>query len=138
MILGITSCGALPLSSILGAEAGSPADSRSWSESELANEFLRDEELLPAEPTQDGPSIMGVIGRDTDNCWACDGSEIGLWEKRDALEDGEHEGSSSLWCSRSSVRDGSATFFDSLKWGGTADRPWWESSDASSVIKKDM
>lgn len=82
-----------------------------WSESELETEFLLDEQLPPTEST----SIMGVMGRDMSDGWACDGSEAGLWEKAEAIEDVAYEGASSPERSLSSLRDGSATFFESLK-----------------------
>lgn len=104
----------------------------------MVNEFLRDEVLLPVEPTQEGPSVRGVIGRDTDDDWICDGSDAGLSEKRETREDREHECSSSRRCSRSLNWDGSIPFFGSRVWAGAGGRSRWESSEASSVMKKDM
>jgi hypothetical protein len=72
-MLGIMSCGALPLSIMLLNACSLSASSlklRAWlptsSDNDPTNEFLRDEALLSADDAgPDVPSMMGVMGWDS-------------------------------------------------------------------------
>lgn len=93
--LGITNCGALPLSSMLEGllerpcSSGSSSELMACSDKDPANEFLLEDGVLIKDSVQDVPSMMGVIGREG-NEWVWDLIDTGLCVNVEVLEVGEY------------------------------------------------